>query len=174
MFLKASRWSEKCPDDMKSVWMIWKKFRKFETAQIIWKVSRCDLWSVHVIWEVFRWYAQCLGDLESGWMISKTSRSCNNVLFAHLNINSDSFFYWHCNQNFFTHFCLKFYNVAVYVLYLEKILVENPYVRKVFAFSDSAPFAAMYVTKTTVKLKKNISLLFSICKDKFCYHCQVI
>ena len=75
MFLKASRWSEKCPDNMKSVWMIWKKFRKFETAQIIWKVSRCDLWSVHVIWEVFRWYAQCLGDLESGWMISKMSRS---------------------------------------------------------------------------------------------------
>ena len=57
----------------------------------------------------------------------------------------DSFFpwYWYCC---FTHLCGKFYNVAVYALYLESFCVENPAVRKHFAFSDSGRVVNKEVT----------------------------
>ena len=62
--------------------------------------------------------------------VSGQSEKCRDGLK-----NSDSFFlwYWYCC---FTYFCGKFYNVVVNALYVESFCVENPAVRKLFAFSD--------------------------------------
>ena len=86
----ASRWSEKCPDDLKSVQMIWKVTRWSEkrpddlkSVRMIWKVSRWsgkrpdDLKS-----GLIRWSAQCVGDLESVPVISKISKSSIKCAFV--------------------------------------------------------------------------------------------
>ena len=43
-----------------------------------------------------------------------------------------------CNSCYLTHSCCKFYNVAFYAICTDIFCVENPAVRKVFAFSDCA------------------------------------
>ena len=54
MKVKVYGWFEKCPDDIHSIWMIWKESR---------------------------WSAKCLDDLEIVWMIWKMPRWSKDVLY---------------------------------------------------------------------------------------------
>ena len=70
MIWKVSGWSEKCTDDTKSVWLMWKMSWLFGWSE------KCtdDLKSAPMIWKVFGWFTKDPDGLQSVWMIQKLSQ----------------------------------------------------------------------------------------------------
>jgi len=104
MIWKESRWSEKSPDDLKSVWMIW-------------KVSGwSEKWIIQMVCTVCGWFRKCPKDLENIQIIHKM------CFYLWIHILPNSFLHWHWYQNC----CLThFYNAPVSALYLASFFMEK-------------------------------------------------
>ena len=76
---ESSRWSEQCPDDLKSDQMIWKVSRwsekcpdDLESVQMIWKASGwSEKWINQMVCTVCGWFRKCPSDLENIQIIHK-------------------------------------------------------------------------------------------------------